>query len=196
MATFPETNLEGTKRDFADFELPQAMPGIDRARETPSGEDAFLFGSFRLLPRQRLLLSGDEPVHLGGRALDILIALVERAGDLVSKDELMARVWPNTFVVQANLTVHVSALRRALRDGIGGSRYFVNVANRGYYFVAPVFREGNAGTRGSIHVAPPVLSLLRTIYEKSVRRQRRIDCVRPHASSCRHVPVRQRAVHW
>lgn len=168
MAIFPETNPEGTKRDFADFELPMAMPGIDRylVRETSSGEDAFLFGSFRLLPRQRLLLSGDEPVHLGGRALDILIALVERAGDLVSKDELMARVWPNTFVVQANLTVHVSALRRALRDGIGGSRYFVNVANRGYYFVAPVVREGNAGTRGSIHVAPLVLPLLRTIYGK------------------------------
>ena len=111
-------------------------------------------------------MSGDEPVHLGGRALDILIALVERAGDLVSKDELMARVWPNTFVVQANLTVHVSALRRALRDGIGGSRYFVNVANRGYYFVAPVVREGNAGTRDSIQVAPLVLSLLRTIHGK------------------------------
>jgi len=168
MATFPETNLEGTKRDFADFELPQAMPGIDRypARETPSGEDAFLFGSFRLLPRQRLLLSGDEPVHLGGRALDILIALVERAGDLVSKDELMARVWPNTFVVQANLTVHVSALRRALRDGIGGSRYFVNVANRGYYFVAPVVRERQRRNPWLDSRRSPVLSLHRTIYEK------------------------------
>jgi DNA-binding winged helix-turn-helix (wHTH) protein len=157
MAIFPETNLEVTNPDYADFELPLAMPGINRylARGAASGEDAFLFGSFRLLPRQRLLLSGDEPVRLGGRALDILIVLVERAGDLVSKDELMARVWPNTFVVEANLTVHVSALRRALRDGVGGSRYFVNVPNRGYYFVAPVVLEGNAGTRGSIHVASP-----------------------------------------
>jgi DNA-binding winged helix-turn-helix (wHTH) protein len=155
MAIFPETNP--TKPDFADFEMPPAMSGIDRyrARGPASGENAFLFGSFRLLPRQRLLLSGDEPVRLGGRALDILIALVERAGDLVSKDELMARVWPNTFVVQANLTVHVSALRRALRDGIGGSRYFVNVPNRGYYFVAPVVLEGDPRTRGAIHVVPP-----------------------------------------
>src|ERR1700692_2515257 len=168
MAILHETSLERRDPDFGDFELPPPKPGISRylARGSASGEDAFLFGSFRLLPRQRLLLSGNKPVRLGSRALDILIALVERAGDLVSKDELMARVWPNTFVVQANLTVHVSALRRALRDGIGGSRYFVNVANRGYYFVAPVVREGNAGTRGSIHVAPPVLSLLRTIYEK------------------------------
>jgi len=168
MAIFPETNLEGTKRDFADFELQLAMPGIDRylTRETPSGVDAFLFGSFRLLPRQRLLLSGDEPVRLGGRALDILIALVERAGDLVSKDELMARVWPNTFVVQANLTVHVSALRRALRDGIGGSRYFVNVANRGYYFVAPVVRERQRRNPWLDSRRSPGLSLHRTIYEK------------------------------
>jgi hypothetical protein len=70
-------------------------------------------------------------------------------------DELMARVWPNTFVVQANLTVHVSALRRALRDGIGGNRYFVNVPNRGYYFVAPVVLEGSVGPRVSLHVASP-----------------------------------------
>src|ERR1700732_1069951 len=107
MAIFPETNLEGTKRDFADFELPMAMPGIDRylPRETSPGEDAFLFGSFRLLPRQRLLLSGDEPVHLGGRALDILIALVERAGDLVSKKEFTARSRPNTLVGQWNFLV-------------------------------------------------------------------------------------------
>jgi DNA-binding winged helix-turn-helix (wHTH) protein len=157
MAIFPETNPARPKSDFADFEMPPAMPGIDRcrARGPVAGENAFLFGSFRLLPRQRLLLSGDEPVRLGGRALDILIALVERAGDLVSKDELMARVWPNTFVVQANLTVHVSALRRALRDGIGGSRYFVNVANRGYYFVAPVVLEGDPRTRGATRIVPP-----------------------------------------
>jgi DNA-binding winged helix-turn-helix (wHTH) protein len=157
MAIFPETNPARTKPDFADFEMPLATPDIARclARGPASGENAFLFGSFRLLPRQRLLLSADKPVRLGGRALDILIALVERAGDLVSKDELMARVWPNTFVIEANLTVHVSALRRALRDGIGGSRYFVNVPNRGYYFVAPVVLESNPRTSGAIHVVSP-----------------------------------------
>jgi DNA-binding winged helix-turn-helix (wHTH) protein len=157
MAILHETSLERADPDFADFGLPPPMPGISRslARGYASGEDALLFGSFRLLPRRRLLLSGDEPVRLGSRALDILIALVERAGELVSKDELLARVWPNTFVVQANLTVHVSALRRALRDGIGGNRYIINVPNRGYYFVAPVVIEGNIGFRESIHVASP-----------------------------------------
>jgi hypothetical protein len=70
------------------------------------------FGPFRLLRAQFLLLEGDKPVPLGSRALEILIALLERHGELVSKQDLMARVWPNVFVEPANLTVHMSALRR------------------------------------------------------------------------------------
>jgi predicted ATPase/DNA-binding winged helix-turn-helix (wHTH) protein len=96
------------------------------------------FGPFRLDPLQRLLLEGDKPVRLGSRALDILIALTERPGELVGKEELMARVWPNTFVDIANLTVHISALRRALSDGRAGNRYLINIPGRGYRFVAPV----------------------------------------------------------
>src|SRR5215470_8374836 len=75
------------------------------------------FGPFRLLRAQFLLLEGDKPVPLGSRALQILIVLLERPGKLVSRQELMARVWPNVFVEPANLSVHISALRRALRDG-------------------------------------------------------------------------------
>src|SRR6266850_931975 len=101
-------------------------------------EMSILFGPFRLSPRQRLLLEGDKPVHLGGRAFDVLIALLERPGELVSKEELMARVWPNTFVGPANLAMHISALRRALGDGRDGNRYVVNIPGRGYRFVAPV----------------------------------------------------------
>jgi DNA-binding winged helix-turn-helix (wHTH) protein len=74
----------------------------------------------------------------GSRALEILIALLERPGELVSKQELMARVWPNTFVEPANLTVHMSALRRALRDGRDGNRFIINVPGRGYSFVASI----------------------------------------------------------
>jgi len=70
------------------------------------------FGSFRLLSAARLLLDGNEPVQLGSRAFDILIALVERPSDLVSKEDLMARVWPKIFVDHANLTVHVSTASR------------------------------------------------------------------------------------
>lgn len=98
----------------------------------------FSFGPFRLFPAQRLLLEAEEPLRLGSRALDILIALVERAGELVSKEELMVRVWPKMFVEPANLTVHVAALRRVLGDGRNGNRYLVNIPGRGYRFVAPV----------------------------------------------------------
>jgi DNA-binding winged helix-turn-helix (wHTH) protein len=148
MATFHEIGLESRDPHSADFELQPVKPSINHqlARKVRPGKIAFLFGSFRLLPTQRLLLSGDEPVRLGSRALDILIVLVERAGELVSKDELMARVWPNTFVVPANLTVHVTALRRALR---GNGRYFVNIPGRGYFFVAPVvFEDDVSGSSG------------------------------------------------
>jgi predicted ATPase/DNA-binding winged helix-turn-helix (wHTH) protein len=108
-----------------------------------SAEGAILFGPFRLLPTQRLLLEGDKSVDLGSRALDILIILVERAGDLVSKEELMARVWPKIFVEPANLTVQIARLRRALGDRSGGNRYLINIPGRGYRFVASVTFEKN-----------------------------------------------------
>ena len=101
------------------------------------------FGPFRLFPAQFLLLEGDKPVPLGSRALEILIVLLERHRELVSKQELMARVWPNLFDEPANLTVHVSALRRRLRDGRDGNRFIINIPGRGYCFVAPVTLGGD-----------------------------------------------------
>ena len=96
------------------------------------------FDRFCLRPRQRLLLKGEELIHLGGRALDLLIALLARPGETVSKQELRANVWPDTFVTDGNLKVHISALRRALGDGEAGRRYISTVSGRGYCFVAPV----------------------------------------------------------
>jgi len=96
------------------------------------------FGPFRLLPTQFLLLEGDKTVPLGSRALELLIFLLERRGGLVSKQDLTARVWPNLFVDPSNLTVHMSALRRALRDGQDGNRFIINIRGRGYRFVASV----------------------------------------------------------
>src|SRR6476660_96975 len=75
------------------------------------------FGSFRLLPDQRLLTEGDKPVRIGSRTLDLLIALVDRPGELVSKEELMALVWPNTHVEPCNLSVQIARLRHILGDG-------------------------------------------------------------------------------
>jgi DNA-binding winged helix-turn-helix (wHTH) protein len=103
---------------------------------------AISFGPFRLVAAQRLLLEGDKPVRLGSRAFDILAALVERAGQVVGKEELIARAWPQTFVEEANLKIQVSALRRALGDGQNGHRYVVTVPGRGYNFVAPVSLDG------------------------------------------------------
>src|SRR5208283_3229309 len=110
----------------------------NEARLNASGKSAILFGPFCLLPMQRLLLEADQPVRLGSRALDILIALIERHGELVTKKELIGRVWPGATVVEANITVHISALRRLLRDGQAGHRYLVNIPAQGYRFVAPI----------------------------------------------------------
>lgn len=99
---------------------------------------AVWFGPFRLIPTQRLLLEGNKPLHVGSRALEILIILVERAGELVSKDELTARVWPNMTLEESNLKVHVAALRRVLADGQAGNRYIITIPGRGYRFVAPI----------------------------------------------------------
>jgi len=129
---------------FASNDSPRAdvsghKPGD---RRTALAGSVMSFGSFHVLPYQRLLLEGDRPVRLGSRAFDILTALVERAGEVVGKDELIARAWPHTFVEEANLKIQVSALRRALGDCQAGQRYVVTVPGRGYIFVAPVRREG------------------------------------------------------
>ncbi|RON68824.1 winged helix-turn-helix domain-containing protein [Pseudomonas fluorescens] len=96
------------------------------------------FGPYAFHLRQRLILHGDRRLRMGGRALDILQVLVERAGRVVRKEELIARVWPTSVVEEINLRVHIAALRRALGDGDNGQRYIVNVPQRGYSFVAPV----------------------------------------------------------
>jgi predicted ATPase/DNA-binding winged helix-turn-helix (wHTH) protein len=112
------------------------------------------FGPFRLVAAQRLLLEGDKPVRLGGRAFDILTALVERAGEVVGKEELIARTWPNIFVDEANLKIQVGALRRALGDGQGDNRYVATVAGRGYNFVAPIREEEQSRAPPSAAITP------------------------------------------
>ncbi len=104
----------------------------------PSRSVDLWFGPFRFSPLRHALTEGERAVRLGSRALDILAALVVRAGDVVGKDELIAAAWPETFVDETNLRVHVGALRRALGDGGRDSRYIRTVAGRGYCFVAPV----------------------------------------------------------
>jgi predicted ATPase/DNA-binding winged helix-turn-helix (wHTH) protein len=96
------------------------------------------FGPFRLFAAERLLLKDGVALPLGSRALDILICLVERAGDVVGKSDLIARAWPNLTVDESSLRVHVAGLRKALGEDRAGARYVANIPGRGYCFVAPV----------------------------------------------------------
>src|SRR5664279_843232 len=118
------------------------MSGAETNRST---DTIAVFGPFRLFSARQLLLRGDEPVRLGSRAFVLLVALVNRAGELVGKDELISRVWPDTFVEESNLRVHVAALRKALDDAADPPTYIVNLPGRGYQFVAKVdFETGVA----------------------------------------------------
>jgi DNA-binding winged helix-turn-helix (wHTH) protein len=111
--------------------LAMAMPRIE----------AFAFGPFRLLVEQRKLLAHGQPVAIGRRAFEILLLLVRRHGHVVTKDEVMAEVWPGLVVEENNIQVHVSALRKALNAAGDGKRYMLTIAGRGYCFVAPVQHE-------------------------------------------------------
>jgi predicted ATPase/DNA-binding winged helix-turn-helix (wHTH) protein len=99
---------------------------------------SFAFGPFRLVPERQLLTRADTPVAIGGRALDILTLLVERAGEVVDKAELIARAWPTTHVEEDNLKVTIAALRRVLGDRRDAAQYIVTVIGQGYRFAARV----------------------------------------------------------
>ena len=96
------------------------------------------FGKYRLDPAEHLLLCNGKPVALTPKAFDILCVLAQNSGRLLSKDELMKRVWPNSFVEEANLSVNISALRRALGDTPDGQELIATVPKLGYRFVMPV----------------------------------------------------------
>jgi predicted ATPase/DNA-binding winged helix-turn-helix (wHTH) protein len=128
----------------------------------PSGKDVFVFGPFELLPSERLLKRDGESLPVGGRALDLLNALLERAGQVVSHEDLISRVWPGLTVEHANLRVHIAALRRVLGDEVGTGRYISSVSGRGYCFVAAVRRGPIEKTEHEINVlqSPPLNSPL------------------------------------
>ena len=111
----------------------------------PSSARLFEFEGFRLDRRANVLFRRDErgsfaPLPIGGRACAILSMLIERSGDLVSRAEIMAAVWPDTVVEDGNLNVQIAALRRILDNGRAESSCIQTVAGRGYRFVGPVTR--------------------------------------------------------
>src|SRR6266436_7280698 len=107
--------------------------------------DIFLVEGFRLDRHGGVLFRRDQqgafaPIAIGRRALDILGVLVERPGDLVSRDEIIEAVWPGTVVEDSNLNVQIAALRRIIDDGRAEGSCIQTVAGRGYRFIAPVTR--------------------------------------------------------
>ena len=97
---------------------------------------SYEFGRFRLKTAERVLLREGELVPLTPKVFDILVTLVEHGGQVVAKDDLMKRVWPNTFVEEGNLTQNISLLRKALGETPGGVQFIETVPRRGYRFVA------------------------------------------------------------
>ncbi len=134
------------------------------------------FGPFSLFVTERILKRGNDPILLGGRALDILITLAERAGEIVSRKELITRAWPTANVEEANLRVQVAGLRKALGDGCTGVRYVINIPGRGYSFVAPVSRS--TAQPASAVVPPAVANQLRALPSRLTRMIGRDDIVR------------------
>ena len=112
--------------------------------DAPHASDAVSFGPFSLHDKTRLLEKDGVPIKLGSRAMDILRLLVNRAGEVVPKGELLAYAWPGLVVEEISLRVHIAELRKALGDGKEGARYITNVPSRGYCFVAPVQRSAAA----------------------------------------------------
>jgi predicted ATPase/DNA-binding winged helix-turn-helix (wHTH) protein len=140
---------------------------------------SFAFGPFVLVPDRQVLLRNGTQVRIGGRALDILTALVERAGELVSKRELIARVWPKTIVDEANLKVNIAALRRTLGDGgPEDARYIATVTGRGYQFIAPVATRVTSDFNMTPAAATPRRHNLPTGTTRIVGRGDAIDAIR------------------
>ena len=105
----------------------------------------YQFGEFRLDSAQRLIFRAGRPVPLAPKVIETLLALVEHGGTLVTKDELMARVWPDTFVEESNLTQNIFQLRKVLGEGQNGTNYIETVPRRGYRFmgeIKPLIEDG------------------------------------------------------
>ena len=132
-----------------------AVGHVNTLPEAQAAARLFSFGPFQLFPSRRLLLRDGQPVQLGSRSLDILIALAERRGDVVDKNELIARVWPGITVDEGSLRVHIAGLRKAFGEGGENASYVKTVTGRGYCLAATSGRpelSGETGRQAEIRV--------------------------------------------
>jgi predicted ATPase/DNA-binding winged helix-turn-helix (wHTH) protein len=154
-----------------------------------AGAQSYSFGPFELSTARQLLTVNGQPVRLGSRAMSILSALVERPGELVSKDDLLASAWPSTHVEEGNLRVHIAALRRALGDSSELPRYIVNVAGRGYRFVASVQRLEAPRSAPAEELAPTVRTNLPAQIAHLIGRDDDLDALVAMLGQSRHVTL-------
>ncbi|MDQ3650637.1 MAG: winged helix-turn-helix domain-containing protein [Acidobacteriota bacterium] len=145
------------------------------------------FGPFRLIPDERQLLRDGQVVPLTPKAFDLLLVLVENSGHLIEKEELMKRVWPDSFVEEANLSVKMSALRRALGEGPNEHQYVETVPRHGYRFVAGVKERWDEGTESSTRELGEEDSHGRPVADH----ERQIPSPPPAARSRPHVVLRR-----
>jgi DNA-binding winged helix-turn-helix (wHTH) protein len=126
---------------------PLARPPVAMVdRFTASREPALEFGCFSLVRNRRVLLRNGVPVRIGSRAREVLHVLTENPGQLVTKAQIIAKVWSHSVVEEGTLRVHIAALRKALGESASGSPYIENVTGYGYRFVAPTVQTAQLGT--------------------------------------------------
>jgi DNA-binding winged helix-turn-helix (wHTH) protein len=138
--------------------IAQMYANLIRSFEAMSGAAAYgklKFGPFELSSRERVLRRDGVVLPLGDRALDILIYLAERPGEVVAKRELMDHVWSDVTVEEGSLRVHVAAIRKALGDGQSGNRYIANIKGRGYSFVGTVVSLAGSTESGNDRSGQP-----------------------------------------
>lgn len=116
---------------------------ISKFTETPQNAITYEFGEYRLEPEKLLLMKNSEVVNLPPKTIEVLVVLVESSGKVLTKQEILDKVWSDTFVEEANLTHHISALRKALGEGQNGAKFIETIPRRGYRFVYEVNRTAN-----------------------------------------------------
>src|SRR5689334_19479103 len=150
----------------------------------------YKFGEYRLDAKRRLLWRGDDSVTLSAKVFDLLLVLVRERGRVVSKQELMSLVWPDSAVEDSNLAVSVSTLRRALGEKSGENRFIATVPGQGYQFVAEVRADETDGAVLPVE-QPAVAEMLiePTVGEILVEEEAEETAALPPVASARELPL-------
>jgi len=156
-----------------------------------SVNNLYKFGGFSLNAAERLLLNGTDTLSLTPKAFDILLLLVENSGHVLSKEEIMEKVWEDSFVEENNLAQNISILRKILGEGISGARFIETVSKRGYRFIAPVqLREGEETGAATVqHTRSSLVIEQETDEVDNLRSENRLSESRLLAFSGSQLPV-------